>query len=75
MKEKHKMRFSDGTGHTADLELCCICKRMLNLKDSEKCIYYSDDYIDNDCSGFEQVDDVEKRIRKVLDCKCGVSAN
>lgn len=75
MKEKYRMTFSDGTGHTADLELCCICNKLLDLKHPEKCIHYSDDYDDNACLCFEQVDDVEKRIRKVLDCRCGETAN
>lgn len=71
MKDKFKLSFAHSDGRVADLELCCFCKRIADLKHPEKCEHFSDDYDDNQCSAFVSVDNTEKRLLEALDVKCG----
>ena len=68
--DKHKVTFADSNGHRAALELCCICQKVTDLNHPETCVHFAEDYVDNSCSAFVQVDDVEKRLQEALACKC-----
>lgn len=61
MKEKLKILFS-ANGYTAALGLCCFCRKVPDLKYPETCVHFSNGYVDNECSGFVEVDDVAKRL-------------
>lgn len=71
MKPKYVLPFSASDGRCVDMELCCFCQKLKNLKMSGDCRHFEDDYVDNACSGFVKVNDVAKRIDEILDCRCG----
>lgn len=71
MKDKFKLLFCHSDGRSADLELCCFCKRNTDLAHPEKCEHFSDDYEGNQCTAFNRVDNAEKRVLEALDIKCG----
>ena len=66
MKEKFRVHFR-ANGRTATVELCCFCRKVPDLKHPETCVHYADDYEDNECSGFVEVDDVGIRLHEALE--------
>ena len=51
------------------MDLCCFCKKLKDLHHSGDCEHYEDDYVDNACPGFVEVDDVGKRVNEILECR------
>lgn len=75
MKEKYRVTFSASDGRTAALELCCFCQKVPDINHPEICKHFSDDYVDNERSGFVKVNDVGKRLYEALDSKCSLKEN
>ena len=48
---------------------------MTDLSKVGDCVHFENDYVDNACSGFVKVEDVGKRFRDVLDCRCKYREN
>lgn len=69
MKKKHILPFICNDGRSADMDLCCFCKKLKDLHHSGDCEHYEDDYVDNACPGFVEVDDVGKRVNEILECR------
>lgn len=70
MKDKFLVRFVDEDGRSAKLELCAFCQKKTDLSTVGDCVHFENDYVDNTCSGFVRVDDVDQRFHDVLDCRC-----
>lgn len=68
MINKHIMGCA-GWGKSADLELCVFCKKLKDLYVVGGCDHFMDDYIDNNCTAFEEVDDVAARYKEALFCR------
>lgn len=45
MKPKYVLPFSASDGRRVDMELCCFCQKLKNLKMPGECKHYEDDWI------------------------------